>query len=147
MSALLARSTEAVLGLFRLVVGLLLLCHGAATLFGLFGGGHGATPAVFQWPGWWAAAIQLTGGALLMLGLAARPAALVCSGSMAYAYFTVHQPQALLPLQNGGEPAVLFCWACLLLLVLGPGAYSVDAALATRRVSPPAPEPSGVAAS
>jgi putative oxidoreductase len=36
-------------------------------------------------------------------------AALLCSRAMAFAYCGVNQPQALLPLQNGGEPAALFC--------------------------------------
>jgi putative oxidoreductase len=30
---------------------------------------------------------------------------LLCSGSMAFAYFTMHQVDALLPVQNGGEKA------------------------------------------
>jgi putative oxidoreductase len=46
---------------------------------------------------------------------------------MAYAYFTVHQPLALLPIPNGGEPAALFAWIFLLIGVLGPGALALDA--------------------
>ena len=45
---------------------------------------------------------------------------------MAYAYFTVHQVDALLPVQNGGEKAALFCFAFLLIAVLGNGAWSVQ---------------------
>ncbi len=45
---------------------------------------------------------------------------------MAFAYFTVHQPQALLPLQNSGELAALFCWVFLLIAVLGPGPFALD---------------------
>src|SRR6478609_10778185 len=100
------------LGLFRMVIGLLFTCHGAATLFGVLG--KDALQAG-TWPGWYAAVIQLVGGSLVLLGLGTRVAALVASGSMAYAYFTVHQENALFPLQNGGESAVLFCWAFLLI--------------------------------
>ncbi len=105
-----SRLSATVLSLFRMVAGLLFACHGAASLFGVLGGarGTGASVPVGAWPSWWAAMIQLVGGALVLLGLFTRPAALVCSGSMAYAYFVVHQPKALLPLANGGEPAALF---------------------------------------
>ena len=111
---------------FRLVTGFLFACHGAASLFGVLGGAHGGgTVSALQWPAWWAAVIELAGGALVALGLFTRTAAVLCSGSMAYAYFTVHQPNALFPINNGGEPAVMFCWAFLLIAVFGPGAYAV----------------------
>jgi putative oxidoreductase len=64
-----------------------------------------------------------------MIGLGTRYAALLCSGSMAFAYFTVHQVGALLPVQNGGEKAALFCFAFLLIAVLGNGAWSVEQAV------------------
>jgi hypothetical protein len=60
-------------------------------------------------------------------------AALICSGSMAYAYFVAHQPDGGLPLQNGGETAVLFCWMFFLIAVLGPGPCSLDALFGGRR--------------
>ncbi|WP_327275450.1 DoxX family protein [Streptomyces sp. NBC_01224] len=115
------------LGLFRIVVGLLFACHGAASLFGVLGGamGGGSIPAG-TWPGWYAAVIQLVGGSLVALGLGTRIAALISSGSMAYAYFKVHQPEALFPLQNGGEPSAVFCWVFLLLVFTGPGALALD---------------------
>ncbi|MEO3792926.1 DoxX family protein [Nonomuraea sp. B10E15] len=121
------------LALYRIVIGLLFACHGAATLFGVLGGPQGAVPGIGQWPGWWAAAIQLVGGVLVMLGLGARAAAVICSGSMAYAYFFVHQPQALFPIQNGGEKAALFCWGFLLVAVLGPGRWALSTLLAPSR--------------
>lgn len=120
--------------LFRLVLGLLFALHGASSLFGVFGGvrGSGQAVALGVWPGWWAALIQFVGGLLLILGLGTRVAAIVCSGSMAYAYFVVHQPLSLLPLNNGGELAAVFCWSFLLIAVLGPGSWSLDAVLARR---------------
>ncbi|MFJ4474159.1 DoxX family protein [Streptomyces xanthochromogenes] len=115
-----------VLAVFRLVTGLLFACHGAASLFGILGGAHGGgTVPALQWPGWWAALIELAGGLLVGLGLFTRTAAVICSGSMAYAYFSVHQANALLPIQNGGEPAVQFCWSFLLIACLGPGVGAV----------------------
>ncbi|MER6303880.1 DoxX family protein [Kitasatospora sp. NPDC001539] len=131
-----------VLAAFRAVVGLLFTCHGAASLFGVFGGAKGGgTIPLGEWPGWWAALIQLVGGALVLLGAGTRSAALLCSGSMAYAYFTVHQEHALLPLQNGGEPSVLFCWAFLAIAVLGSGPYALDRLLTARTPRARAAEP------
>lgn len=111
------------LGLFRVVVGLLFASHGTSSVFGLFG--KDAT-AVGTWPGWYATVIELVGGVLILLGLGTRTAAFVSSGSMAYAYFTVHQPEALLPIQNDGEGAAIFCWAFLLIVFTGPGAFALD---------------------
>jgi putative oxidoreductase len=120
--------------LFRIVAGLLFLGHGAASLFGVPASGRGAaTVEAWSWPGWYAAVIQLVGGALVLLGLGTRIAALICSGSMAYAYFSVHQEHALWPMQNGGEPAALFSWAFLLIAVVGPGSIALDG---LRRRSP-----------
>lgn len=132
---------EPVLALFRMVIGLLFAFHGASSLFGVFGGarGTGGSIPIGEWPGWWAAAIQLTGGLLVLFGLGTRWAAVACSGSMAYAYFVVHQPLALLPLRNGGELAAMFCWAFLVIAVFGPGSWSLDTTLKashTRRTKP-----------
>ncbi|MEW9550050.1 DoxX family protein [Nonomuraea sp. NPDC050783] len=115
------------LALYRLVIGLLFACHGAATLFNVLGGPQGQAPSFGQWPGWWAAVIELVAGGLVVLGVATRAAAVICSGTMAYAYFVVHQPQALFPIENGGEKAALFCWGFLLIAVLGPGRWTLPA--------------------
>jgi putative oxidoreductase len=117
-----------VLAATRVVVSFLFILHGFVGLFGAFGGtdGMGGTVPFLSWPGWWASVIHLVAGALVFVGLYTRPAALLCSGSMAYAYFVVHQPIALLPIPNGGEPAALFAWIFLLIGVLGPGAFALD---------------------
>ncbi|MGP3979705.1 DoxX family protein [Streptomyces sp. KR80] len=129
-----------VFALFRAVVGLLFACHGAASLFGVLGGamGRGGTIPTGTWPGWYAAVIQLVGGAAVLLGLGTRLAALICSGSMAYAYFIVHQGEALWPMQNGGEPAAMFSWAFLLIVFTGPGAWALDRLLGVERRAPAA---------
>ncbi|GAA4620696.1 DoxX family protein [Actinoallomurus vinaceus] len=142
-----------VLSLFRVVVGLLFLFHGMSSLFGVFGGarGNGHAIAVGTWPGWYAALIQLVCGALVLIGLLTRLAAVLASGSMAYAYFTVHVPKGIIPLQNGGEPAAMFCWAFLLIAILGPGAWAVDSlvgrsrATVTARATDPHPDPATTA--
>ncbi|MER7619905.1 DoxX family protein [Streptomyces sp. NPDC126503] len=127
------RAQPYALGLFRIVVGLLFACHGAASLFGVLGGAvGGGTVPTGAWPGWYAAVIQLVAGVLVLAGVGTRSAAFLASGSMAYAYFKVHQPEALFPLQNGGEIAALFCWSFALLVFTGPGALALDRAFGSR---------------
>ncbi|HEX6358856.1 DoxX family protein [Actinophytocola sp.] len=125
----------AVLGVTRVVVSFLFICHGLVGLWGAFGGvdGLGGTVAAFSWPDWWGSMIHLVAGAFVLVGLFTRPAALLCSGAMAYAYFTVHQPIALFPIPNGGEPAALFSWIFLLIGTLGSGAFAVDTLRRRRR--------------
>jgi putative oxidoreductase len=125
------------IGLFRIVVGLLFACHGAVSLLGVLGGvgGNGATVETGAWPNWYAAVIELVGGSLVLLGLGTRIAAFIASGAMAYAYFKVHQPEALWPIQNRGEGAAMYCWSMLLLVFTGSGAFGVDRLLARRTSS------------
>ncbi|MEU6254116.1 DoxX family protein [Streptomyces sp. NPDC047043] len=135
MSARLNTAQPYALGLFRMVVGLLFACHGAASLFGVLGGAMGTKGATIDagtWPGWYAAVIQLIAGGLVLLGLGTRGAALIASGSMAYAYFDVHQQMNLWPIQNGGELSVLFCWSFFLLVFTGSGALGLDRLFAKR---------------
>ncbi|WP_431044665.1 DoxX family protein [Streptomyces sp. P1-3] len=140
-----------VLSLFRIVVGLLFFCHGAASLFGWFGGlmGMGATVEAGTWPGWYAAVIQLVGGGLVMIGLGTRSAAFISSGSMAYAYFVEHHTMdKLMPIENGGEASAMFCWALLLLVFTGSGPLALDRFLGgskeTARTSGAARQTTGV---
>ncbi|MEV6878529.1 DoxX family protein [Amycolatopsis sp. NPDC051128] len=127
---------EHVIGLYRIVIGFLFACHGLKTLFGLFGAK--STAAVGAWPGWWAAVIQLVCGALVCVGLGTRYAAVLGSGSMAFAYFTVHQPTGLFPIQNGGEASALFCWSLLLIVFVGPGRFALSNLPVLQRFSQPA---------
>ena len=118
------KGRDHVLALFRIVFGFLFFCHGASRLFGLFGA-HATAFGV--WPSWWASLIQFLGGGLVALGIATRPAAVLCSGSMAYAYLTTHQTTGLLPIENGGEAAALFCWGFLLIAFAGQGRWALGA--------------------
>jgi putative oxidoreductase len=122
------RVRPGVLGLFRVVVSFLFLCHGLQG-FGFLGGidGAGAAVNVGEWPGWWGSLIQVIGSLCVLAGFATRPAAIVLSGVMAYAYFTVHAPTGLLPLHNMGEPAALYSWIFLVVAVVGPGSFALDA--------------------
>jgi putative oxidoreductase len=118
------RTTQFVIAAFRVVVAFLFGCH-ALVGFGFLGGidGQGTAVEFGSWPGWWGSVIQLIGAALLLLGIRTRTTAIALSGVMAYAYFTVHQSMALLPLHNMGEPAALYCWIFLLIAATGPGRF------------------------
>jgi putative oxidoreductase len=122
----------------RVVIGGLFACHGLAGLFGVLGGAPGTNGGTFvfgSWPNWWAALIELVGGVLVAVGLYTRVTAVLCSGVMAFAYFTVHLPHALLPIENGGEPAALFSWIFLLIAALGSGPIALDVLVRQRRRS------------
>ncbi|WP_199440613.1 DoxX family protein [Umezawaea beigongshangensis] len=133
------RGRDHVLALFRVVVGGLFVIHGVKTLFGVLGA-KAAVPFT-TWPSGWAAVIQVVCGGLVVLGLGTRGAALLASGSMAYAYFVVHQPQGLLPIENGGETSTLFAWAFVLIAFTGPGVWALDNVVAARRTETRVPQP------
>jgi putative oxidoreductase len=133
-----AKSTNQVTGLVvsasRIVISFLFGFHGLQG-FGFFGGidGQGGGVPFGSFPGWWGSVFELAGAVLLLIGLASRPAALLLSGVMAYAYFTVHAPVGLLPLQNMGEPAAVYAWIFLLFAAIGPGRFAVDTLIKRRR--------------
>ncbi|MEV6240222.1 DoxX family protein [Lentzea sp. NPDC051838] len=110
---------EHALALFRIVIGLFFVIHGVQKLM--------KGTDLLSWPGGPMSLIELIGGGLILIGLWTRWAALLSSGAMAYAYFVVHQPRGLLPIQNGGELAAVYSWAFLLLAFTGAGAWSIDA--------------------
>lgn len=52
-----------------------------------------------------------------MLGLFTRPVALVLAGEMLVAYAIAHLPRGMVPLQNGGELALLYALIFVFLAV------------------------------
>jgi putative oxidoreductase len=113
------------LAVFRVVFGLLFLSHGLSAVIGWPAADH--TAPVGQWPDYYAGLIELVTGVLITAGLFTREAAFVASGEMAFAYFTVHLPRDFFPINNGGEVAVMYCFAFLLLIFAGGGTYALDA--------------------
>lgn len=127
---------------FRVVARLLFTLHGTVKLFG-WPPGAGSTAQFGAWPSWWAGLIEAVAGLLLISGLFTRAAAFIASGTMAVAYFWRHQPDGLLPIQNGGESAALYCFAFLLLALAGGGAWALDNLLGRRSASADQPQDSG----
>ena len=113
-----------VYALFRMVAGFLFLWHGVQKLFGFPPDERLASaPAFIVFT---AGPIELVGGLLVMIGFQTRLAAFICSGTMAFAYWMAHGLKAPLPVQNGGELAVLYCFAFLIIAARGSGPLSVD---------------------
>lgn len=115
-----------VLSIFRIVFGLLFTLHGTQKLLGFPTATESGTVPMGTWPYWYAGVLELVLGLLILTGLFTRIAAFIASGEMAYAYFSVHQPTAFWPIDNGGESAVLFCFGFLLLVFVGGGSIALD---------------------
>ena len=124
MVGMLGRFEPQAYALLRIVSGLLFLFHGLQKLFGMFGGQKVELASQMGVAG----IIELVGGALIMIGLAASPAAFIASGEMAFAYFTAHQPNGTWPIENQGELAALYAFIFLYIATRGSGIWSVDAA-------------------
>ena len=71
--------------------------------------------------------LEIVGGLLLLVGLFTRPVAFLLSGEMAVAYFIAHAPRGALPILNGGELAVVYCFVFLYFAVAGGGPWRVSA--------------------
>ena len=112
---------------FRILVGLMFLLHGIGKVQGIYAG----SLALFSLMGL-AALIETLGGLLILIGLAVRPAALVSALEILIAYFMAHASKGLSPLSNGGEAALLYFAAFLVLLGYGSGAFSLDKMLARK---------------
>jgi putative oxidoreductase len=121
--AFLSKYSPQILGITRIIVGLLFLEHGLMKLVSFPAPmGH---PALLSLMGV-AGIIETVGGALVALGLFSRCAAFVCSGQMAFAYFLAHFPKGIYPALNGGDGAILFCFIFLYLAAAGPGSFAVN---------------------
>lgn len=83
------------------------------------------------------ATLEFTGGILLILGLASRPIALVLTIDMMVAFATAHR-EALASIISDPDKfyaaaAYTFLFASLIVLIFGPGRFSIDTLLDRRR--------------
>src|ERR1700709_1506767 len=132
---MLARWEPVVLSIFRIMTGLLLFQYGIAKIlkFPVLPYFANIPPLITT-----AGALELVGGALLIAGLFTRPVAFILSGEMAFAYFMGHMfkgglaAPVFMPILNGGNAAILFCFACLYLATAGGGLWSVEAMMRKR---------------
>ena len=123
----LAPHVEKIYAAFRIMMGLLMVQHGTQKILGWFGGIPAEAPAFVKFG---AGTIELVGGLLVAIGLAGGPAGFLVSGTMAAAFLMGHVMRngSIIPIVNGGELAVAYCFAYLLIAAKGSGIWSVDGA-------------------
>jgi putative oxidoreductase len=136
LAGMLGSAGPAFHAILRIGVGLLFMQHGAQKLFGWLGGvdGAGASVELVSLMGL-AGVLEFFGGFIVVLGLFTQPVALILALEMLAAYFMAHQPQGVFPVQNFGEPALLFMLIFAFLATNGAGRWSLD----SRRAAPGAP--------
>lgn len=133
------RAKQVTYFLLRVVTGLLFFQAGAMKLLGWFGGMPGQPPgstAPLMSQIGIGGALEFFGGIMIMLGVLTRPVAFILSGEMAVAYWQFHGPNGMWPIQNHGEPAVLFCFIFLYMAAQGGGDWSLDALIRSKRGVP-----------
>ena len=122
MERFLGRYASYVYAIFRIVFGFSFMLHGTQKILGWPPSKGGELAGLMLVGG----ILELACGFLILIGFFASIAAFVASGEMAVAYFMVHQPGGALPLMNGGELAVLYCFGFLYIAARGAGVWSVD---------------------
>ncbi len=125
---------ERMLAIFRVIAGLVFMTAGTTIVFGYPPGPVGMPPFSLTSQMGIGGILEFVGGLAIVLGLFTRPVAFVLAGEMAVAYFQFHAPNSFFPTVNQGIPAIMYCFLFLYLAVAGPGAWSVDRALARSSV-------------
>jgi len=114
---------EQTYALLRITTGFMFLFHGTQKMLGF-------PPASYDPPAhilYVAGPIELIGGVLIMIGLFTAPIAFLASGLMAAAYWMAHfGAEKYLPIMNGGDAAVMYCFIFLYISTKGSGIWSVD---------------------
>jgi putative oxidoreductase len=130
------RSATTAVAVLRIVVGAVLLAHGAQKVFvfghagvtGAFAGMGVPLPALSAAV---VAAVELLGGIALVVGFCTRLAAALLAIDMLGAILLVHARNGFF-LPTGAEFAVTLLGATAALAIAGGGAASIDARLAAR---------------
>jgi putative oxidoreductase len=112
--------------LMRIMAGIMFAFHGVQKILGVL--------SQFQPPVgsqlWFGGIIELVCGLAIMLGFQTRPAAFLCSGMMAVAYFQFHWKFQIganfFPALNQGELAALYCFVFLFIATRGGVKWCLD---------------------
>ena len=119
--------------ILRIAAGFLFLWHGSQKLFDFPHVGVTIPLYIVIIAG----PIEFIGGLLIMIGLWTRWAAFITCGEMAYAYWAAHGTNAVLPLVNRGEMAMLYCFLFFMISAKGSGSFSIDNLLERRKQKAP----------
>ena len=125
------------LAVLRVVVGFTFFMHGWQKLFqfGIPGVTNAFTQMGVPLPGVTAplvSVLELVGGALLLVGLVTRPAAILLAIDMLAATLLVHLPAGFF-LPNGVAFVLLLLAGAVALVLAGPGAFALDRLIAAPR--------------
>ena len=105
--------------LMRITTGFMFFCHGVTKFMSM----PDDRPMHIQWI---AGPVELIGGALVMIGLMTSPAAFLCSGMAAAAYWIGHfSAENYLPIMNRGDAAALYAFVFLYIAAKGTGIWGV----------------------
>lgn len=139
INALLTTRAGYGLTVVRIIVGIIFIAHGSQKLFGAFGGygleGTGQyMESIGLTPGYLMALLsgsaEFFGGVAMLIGLLARPAAVVLIGLLVVAILSVHIGNGLFMANNGYEFALALLGGAIAVLIEGAGKLSVDGAIA-----------------
>ena len=122
--ARLERERPYILSILRIVVALLFMEHGLQKYIGFPSAGPPMTTLLYV-----QSVVEIVGGILLLIGAYTRVVSFILAGDMAAAYFMAHFPRSFFPAANGGDAAVLFCFAFFYIFFAGGGPWSVDRAV------------------
>ena len=130
----------------RAMLGTVMFAHGAQKVLGIWGGGGlektvagmgQKFPEILVYA---AAFSEFLGGALLIVGLLTRPAAVFVAVTMFVASMQ-HLAGGFFASNKGMEFPLTLAFMAVAVLFLGPGKYSLDAIFASRNAAEPANKP------
>lgn len=133
-----APARDALLLVARVIVGIVLIAHGAQKFFTYGVGGTAASFAQMGVPlstasAVFSAVVELVGGAALLLGAATVVAGALVVLDMLGAFLLVHAGNGVFMDDNGFELVAVIAAVALVLVAVGSGRFSVDHALGARR--------------
>jgi putative oxidoreductase len=124
MTWFLERGRPYILSVLRIVVALLFLEHGLQKYFSFPSAGPPMRTLLYV-----QGVIEIVGGIFFLLGANTRVVPFILAGDMAVAYFIAHFPRSFFPAVNGGDAAVLYCFAFFYIVFAGGGPWSLDRAV------------------